>query len=166
MEFSEAKQQFISTWGELGCNWGICRTMGHIHALLLISPEALSAEEIMEDLQISRGNANMNLRGLMDWGLVYRSSKPGERKDFYKGEKDFWNVFRKTLKKRKEKELAPMLSMIKDISQTEADCPYSLEFKKVVNDLSMISSAADKSLDRLLNSESNLLLNAFVKVMR
>jgi len=166
MEFIEAKQQFISTWGELGCNWGICRTMGHIHALLLISPESLSAEEIMEDLQISRGNANMNLRALMDWGLVYRSSKPGERKDFYKGEKDFWNVFRKTLKKRKEKELAPMLDMIKSISAVKCQCAASTEFSKVVNDLSMISSAADKSLDKMLNSESNLLLNAFVRVMR
>lgn len=140
--------------------------MGHIHALLLISPDVLCAEDIMEDLQISRGNANMNLRALMDWGLVYRSSKPGERKDYYKGEKDFWTVFRKTLKKRKEKELAPMLSMIKEISKTEAACPNSLEFKKVVNNLSMISSAADKSLDKMLNSESNLFLNAFVKVMR
>jgi len=166
MEFKQAKQQFISTWGELGCNWGICRTMGHIHALLLISPEALSADEIMEELQISRGNSNMNLRGLMDWGLVYRQSKPGERKDFYTAEKDFWNVFRKTLRKRKEKELAPMLKMIKGISNVQSQCNHSSEFNKVVKDLSLISRAADNSLDKLLNSESNLLLNAFVKVMR
>ena len=166
MEFANAKQQFISTWGELGCNWGICRTMGHIHALLLISPNSLSAEEIMDDLRISRGNANMNLRALMDWGLVYRKSRPGERKDFYVAEKDFWNVFRKTLKKRKEKELAPMLDMIKHISKVQSSCEHSTEFKEVINELSTISSAADKSLDKLLNSESNLLLNAFVKVMR
>ncbi len=166
MEFSQAKQQFISTWGELGCNWGICRTMGHIHALLLISPDTLSAEEIMDDLQISRGNANMNLRALMDWGLVYRNSRPGERKDFYKAEKDFWNVFRKTLKKRKEKELTPMLEMIKDISSVQPHCENSTEFKKVVTNLSQISKAADNSLDKLLNSESNLLLNTFVRVMR
>ena len=166
MEYKEAKEQFISTWGELGCNWGICRTMGHIHALLLINPTSLSAEEIMSDLQISRGNANMNLRALIDWGLVYRKSKPGERKDFYTAEKDFWNVFRKTLKKRKEKELNPMLQLIKNLKPLQAVCEHSTEFKRVVNDLGMISSAADRSLDKLLNSESNLLLNAFVKVMR
>lgn len=167
MEFSEAKSQFISTWGELGCNWGICRTMGHIHALLLIHPEALSTEHIMEDLKISRGNANMNLRALIDWGLVYRRSKPGERKDFYTAEKDFWNVFRKTLRKRKSKELNPMLDMIKTISKVEeSSCPHTTEFKRVVNNLSMISSAADRSLDKVLNSESNLFLNAFVRVMR
>lgn len=166
MEYTEAKQHFISTWGELGCNWGICRTMGHIHALLLVSPEVMCAESIMEDLQISRGNANMNLRALMDWGLVYRRSKPGERKDFYEAEKDFWNVFRKTLKKRKEKELAPMLKMIKSISNVNPACAHSKEFTNVISELNAISNAADKSLDKMLNSESNLLLNAFVKVMR
>ncbi len=166
MEFSEAKDIFISTWGELGCNWGICRTMGHIHALLLIHPEPLSTEDLMEELKISRGNANMNVRALLDWELVYRRSKPGERKDYYTAEKDFWNVFKKTLKKRKQKELAPMLVMIKRISGVTEETPESMEFKKVIGNLSSISFAADKSLDKVLNSESNLFLNAFVKIMR
>ncbi len=166
MKYPEAKQQFISTWGELGINWGINRTMGHIHALLLISPDALNAEEIMEDLQISRGNANMNLRALMDWGLAYRSSKPGERKDFFSAEKNFWNVFRKTLEKRKIKELNPMLEMIHDISKLELTDKKSEEFKNIIHELDMISSAADKALDKLIQSESNFFLNTFVKVMR
>ncbi len=166
MKLHKAKEQFINTWGELGCNWGICRTMGHIHALLLISPGLMSAEEIMIDLKISRGNANMNLRALIDWGLVYRKSKPGERKDFYEAEKDFWNVFQKTLKKRKEKELSPMLSMLKDLQNVEPECEHSLEFKNVINNLNSISKAADNALEKMLNSKSNLLLNAFVKVMR
>ena len=166
MEYSEAKNKFISTWGELGCNWGICRTMGHIHALLLIHPHPMSTEDIMSDLQISRGNANMNLRALLDWGLVYRNSKPGERKDFYRAEKDFWNIFRKTLKKRKEKELNPMLEVIKEISSMESLCEHSSEFCKVIKDLNHISSAANNSLDKLLKSESNLFINSFVRVMR
>ena len=166
MKFEDAKRQFISTWGELGINWGINRAMGHIHALLLISPDPLSAEEIMEELQISRGNANMNLRALMDWGLAYRSSKPGVRKDFFTAEKDFWNVFRKTLEKRKTKELNPMLDMIQDISKVEVTDRFSEEFKNVIYELDMISSAADNALDKLIQSESNFFLNTFVKVMR
>lgn len=166
MEYEKAKDHFISTWGELGCNWGICRTMGHIHALLLIHPEPLSTEDIMDELKISRGNANMNVRALLDWELVYRRSKPGERKDYYTAEKDFWTVFRKTLKKRKQKELTPMLTMIKYISGVEVEGPESKEFKRVINNLGKISSAADKSLDKVLNSESNIFLNAFVRVMR
>ena len=166
MKFEDAKSQFISTWGELGINWGINRAMGHIHALLLISPDPLSADEVMTELQISRGNANMNLRALMDWGLAYRSAKPGERKDFFTAEKNFWNVFRKTLEKRKTKELNPMLEMIRDISNVEVTDRYSEEFKNVIHELDMISSAADNALDKLIQSESNFFLNTFVKVMR
>lgn len=166
MEFCDAKQKFISTWGELGCNWGICRTMGHIHAVLLISPEPKSADDIMDELQISRGNANMNLRALLDWGLVYRNSQAGCRKDYFIAEKDLWTVFKKTISKRKQRELTPMLEMIKSVSAIEGTCSNSSEFKKVVNDLQMISGAAEKSLDTLLKSDSNLLLNALVKVLR
>lgn len=166
MEFSEAKKAFINTWGELGVNWGINRAMGHIHALLLISPKDLCADEIMDDLCISRGNVNMNLRALMDWQLVFRKSKPGERKDFFSAEKNFWNVFRKTLHKRKIKELNPMLDMIKVLSNVQPDCPDSEEFIRIIRDLDHISSAADKALDKLIHSESNFFLNSFVKIMR
>lgn len=76
------------------------------------------------------------------------------------------DCFQKTLKKRKQKELNPMLEMIKEISSVQATDPKSTEFNKFVKDLEIISSAADKSLDKLLKSESNFFLNAFVKVMR
>ena len=61
MDLNQGKEKFIQSWGTLGSNWGINRTMAQVHALLLISPEALTAEEIMEQLKISRGNANMNI---------------------------------------------------------------------------------------------------------
>ena len=165
-DFKEAKKYFIASWGELGMNWGINRTMGHIHALLLISPEALGADEIIEELKISRGNANMNLRALLDWGLIYRRSQAGERRDFFTAEKELWDVFKKTLKKRKTKELNPMLDMIKKLSDIPSDDAESKEFNKIVKNLDSISSAADKALDKIIQSESNLLLNTFVKVMR
>src|SRR5271163_2942662 len=90
MQLAEAKAKFIADWGRFGTNWGINRTMAQIHALLLVSPDALSAEEVMEQLSISRGNANMNLRELMDWGLVQKVIVPGERKEFFSAEKDIW----------------------------------------------------------------------------
>ena len=166
MEFSEAKKRFISSWGELGCTWGICKTMGQIHALLLISPEPMCSDQIKEELDISSGNTNMNLRALIDWGIIYRKSKPGDRKDYYIAEKDLWKVFKKTLLKRKQKELNPMIELTKALSDTNADCDRSREFVRVVQNIQMISTAADKSLDKLLSCESNLLLNTVVRVMR
>ncbi|WP_295651831.1 MarR family transcriptional regulator [uncultured Mucilaginibacter sp.] len=83
MELAEAKQKFIDSWGTLGQEWGINRTMAQVHALLLVTPEALSTEEVMETLGISRGNANMTLRELMGWGLVDKQLKKGERREYF-----------------------------------------------------------------------------------
>ena len=70
MELPEAKERFIQAWGGFGSQWGINRSMAQVHALLLVSPDPLSTEDVMEQLNISRGNANMNLRALIDWNLV------------------------------------------------------------------------------------------------
>ena len=66
MKVAEGKQKFIHTWGRLGANWGINRTMASVHALLLVSADAMNADEIMAELKISRGTAHMNLRELMN----------------------------------------------------------------------------------------------------
>jgi DNA-binding transcriptional regulator GbsR (MarR family) len=69
MKLTDAKAQFISSWGAFGTHWGINRTMAQIHALLLISPDPITQDDIMEQLSISRGNVNMNTRDLIGWGL-------------------------------------------------------------------------------------------------
>ena len=86
MQLDEAKEKFTQSWGTLGSSWGINRTMAQIHALLLVTNKPLCAEDIMASLQISRGNANMNLRALMDWGLVHKEFKTGERREFFTGD--------------------------------------------------------------------------------
>src|SRR6185295_6647027 len=102
MKLPEAKDKFIHAWGKLGSSWGINRTMAQVHALLLISPEPLSAEDIMKELAISRGNANMNLRELINWGLVEKEHVKGERREFFSAEKDIWKVAMQIAKERKK----------------------------------------------------------------
>ena len=101
--------------------------MAQIHAILFITGEALSADEIMERLQISRGNASMNLRDLMDWGIVRRFRRKGERKDTYVSDSDPWEMFDRVTRERKRRELEPSAAAIKEcvakhpsIDQTEA----------------------------------------------
>ena len=108
----------------------------------------------------------MNLRALIDWGLVYRRSVAGERKDYYEAEKDLWAIFRKVAQKRKEKELNPMLDMASRLSAVQPDSPEALEFHRIINNLEVVGKAAEKSLDKILQSESNILLNTIVKMMR
>src|SRR5690606_22661144 len=115
MKLDEAKSQFIQAWGTLGSKWGISRTMAQIHALMMVAPDPLTTEDIMEELNISRGNANMNLRDLMDWGLIEKMHKPGERKEYFKAEKDIWKITRQVARERKKRELEPILKVLDQI---------------------------------------------------
>ena len=104
----EALQQFVLLWGEMATYWGINRTMAQIHALLYAVERPLDTDEIMERLQISRGNANMNLRSLVDWNLVRKTHQLGSRKDFYLAEKDIWKITTTIIQERQRREIAPV----------------------------------------------------------
>jgi DNA-binding transcriptional regulator GbsR (MarR family) len=166
MDLQEGKDRFIQAWGALGTSWGINRTMAQIHALLLIAPHALCADDIMEELKISRGNANMNLRALMDWGLVYKELKPGERKEFFVAEKDMWEVVKKIIIQRKKKELEPMLKVLDEIANVEGEDAVIKEFSQVVHDIRLFSSKADATLDTLIKADSNWFVGTFMKMIR
>lgn len=166
MEFSESKEKFISEWGKLCMNWGVKRAMGQIHGALLISERSLNAEELMQVLQMSRGNVNMNLRELIDWGLVHKVLITGQRKEFFEAEKDFWKVFKLIVMRRKKKELDPMLQLLELSSCVEAKCPESDEFCKVIKELKHFSDKAEKVLDIFVTNDNTLLSSSLMKMMR
>ena len=166
MKLKEGKEKFIQSWGALGSSWGINRTMAQIHALLLISPEALSAEEIMEELQISRGNANMNIRALIDWGLVFKELKPGERKEFFVAEKDMWEVVKNIIIQRKKRELEPMLRVLDEISSVDPESEEAEEFVEIIREIKLFSNKADSTLDTLVKSDSNWFVGTFMKMIK
>ena len=166
MTLKEGKERFIQSWGALGSSWGINRTMAQIHALLLIAPEALSAEEIMEELQISRGNANMNIRALIDWRLVFKELKPGERKEFFVAEKDMWEVVKNIIIQRKKRELEPMLRVLDEISSVDPESEEAREFIEVIREIKLFSNKADSTLDTLVKSDSNWFVGTFMKMIK
>lgn len=166
MHLDEGKRAFIEAWGQLGINWGTNKTMGQVHALLLVAPDVLCADEIMNQLKISRGNVNTNTRTLIDWGLVHKKFKPGERKEFFIAEKDVMTIFKAVLAQRKKKELDPMLKVLDHIKSVEGECSESNEFCKVVSDLHKISHQADKALVNLMNTESKWIFGTMLRFMQ
>jgi len=112
-KLDQAKTLFIRRWGEMGPYWGINRTMAEIHALLYLSTRPLCTDDVMEQLQVSRGNASMNLRALMDWGLIRRVHLVGDRKEYFVGETDVWTMFRTIAHQRKRREVEPVLEAIR-----------------------------------------------------
>ena len=127
-----AQDQFILEWGRMSSSWGINRTMAQIHALLFTSQEPMTVDEIMERLLISRGNASMSLRDLMDWGIVRRFRRPGERRDTYTSDPNAWQMFGRVIRERKRRELDPTARAIRDcIAMVPAEeDPSSMEFRK------------------------------------
>lgn len=166
MELKEAKDHFIQTWGTLGTNWGINRTMAQIHALLLVSNEALSTEDVMGKLNISRGNSNMNLRELITWGLVRKEIKPGERKEYFVAEKDMWEVSKCIIRERKKRELDQIKRTIDHLASVEGDKKDEeyQEFVSLIDDMKNLTTSAYKVLNRLSMAEKNWLLKKFLKM--
>jgi DNA-binding transcriptional regulator GbsR (MarR family) len=111
----EAQDQFVTVWGQMGSSWGISRTMAEVHALLYITGDTLCTDDVMERLEISRGNASMSLRSLQDWGIVERVHKRGDRKEYYTAEQDVWALFRAIVRERMKREADPLLASLYEI---------------------------------------------------
>ena len=168
MKLHEAKAQFISAWGGFGSNWGINRTMAQIHALLLVSPQPVSADEVMKELNISRGNANMNLRELINWGLVDRVMIVGERREFFTAEKDIWIVARTIVKERKRRELEPMLKVLDTLSnvEDEKDSTEAAAFKATIEGIKKFSQHTNTSLDTLIKADENWFFGTLLSLFK
>lgn len=120
----EAQDGFISAFGQMGSAWGISRTMAEVQALLYITGEPLCTDDIMERLRISRGNASMSLRALLDWGVISRAHKRGDRKEYFQADQDVWDMFRAILRERMKREVDPLLASLHEIrDKTHTDLP-------------------------------------------
>lgn len=117
----EAQDRFIAVWGQMAGAWGISRTMAEVHALLYITGSALNTDEIMERLEISRGNASMSLRALLDWGIAQRAHRKGDRKEYFTSEQDVWALFRAIVRERIKREVDPLLASLHEIRDMTPD---------------------------------------------
>ena len=107
------EDQFVSLWNNMATLWGISPTMARIHGLLYITGAALSMDDIMARLGISRGNVSMNLSKLVEWGLVRRVHKRGDRKEYYESLSDVWEMFTLVGNQRKRREIDPILHTLR-----------------------------------------------------
>ena len=163
MELQEAQEKFISTWGAFGTQWGINRSMAQIHALLLISEEALSAEDIMKKLNVSRGNVNMNVRDLLSWGIVHKVLKFGERKEFFTAEKDIYKTAIQIMKERRKRELGPVLELLEGLRSSDINEQGGDYFNKVVGEIHTFGESTNKMLDKMIKADEHWFTGSLMK---
>lgn len=158
------EDQFVELWNNMASLWGISPTMARIHGLLYITGKAMSMDDIMERLGISRGNVSMNLSKLLEWGLVRRVHKRGDRKEYYESLSDVWEMFTLVINQRKRREIDPILNTLRrckeELSPDElgalADDPEAQERSRRINDLLKFLSMVEGLAQRFFESHRGL----------
>jgi DNA-binding transcriptional regulator GbsR (MarR family) len=106
----DVRATFIEGMGGIGDFWGIGRAMGQLWAVLYLNPEPMTMDELVEAVGITKGHASTNLRALLRLGLVTRSVRPGDRKDYYSPQADLWAFARSVLRERQKQEFDQALA--------------------------------------------------------
>lgn len=150
-QLKETRDEFVAQWGVMGTQWGINRTMAQIHALLMTSVDPMSTDEVMEELNISRGNAHTNLKELVNWGLLRIVTKKGDRKEYFEAEKDVWEMFRRIVRERKRREIEPALDVLRQCKEKSAALKgreakaFHDQMKELEEFVSFASNVGDKA---------------------
>jgi DNA-binding transcriptional regulator GbsR (MarR family) len=160
----EVEEEFVGLWRTMSSLWGISPTMAEIHGLLYITGAALSMDDIMARLRISRGNVSMNLSKLVEWGLVRRVHKRGDRRDYYESLGDVWEIFTLVAAQRKRREIDPILSTLRRCREelspeslgADADDPAARERLRRVDDLYSFLGLMDSLAQRFFESHRGL----------
>lgn len=169
MKYTEARQQLIRTWGQLSTHWGISRTMGQIHALLMVSPDPMTSDQIIEELKISRGNVSMSLRSLVEWGIVHKTFIPGERKEYFASEKDVWKMALQIARERKRRELDPVIQSMQHLQTINPDSASAREvdeLNKMTTQILDVAMQVDKMLDIGIRSGGQTFVRKLISVLR
>src|ERR1700682_2313551 len=160
----EVEDRFVDLWDNMSFLWGISPTMARIHGLLYITGSALSMDDIMLRLEISRGNVSMNLSKLVEWGLVRRVHQRGDRRDYYESLSDVWEMFTLVAAQRKRREIDPILNTLRDCREplspeslgAAAENDEATDRRRRVSDLLAFLTLVDGLAQRFFESHRGL----------
>ena len=167
MKIEEGRNRFIEAWGSLGSSWGISRSMAQIHALLLSTSGGLSTDEIMEQIQISRGNVNTNVRELINWRLVKKEIVLGERKEFFVADHDVYSIAQHIMEERKRREIEPVRRLLNELKSADMEGkPEEVKhFQQLLSDLSDFVSQMENLMNLATKINSNTYLKKMIKAI-
>jgi DNA-binding transcriptional regulator GbsR (MarR family) len=118
VSLSAIKDDFTQGLSQISRFWGFPKGMGAIFAVLYLSPTPLSLDEIVQETGLTKGAVSTEIRALARMGLVHRSSKLGDRKDYYEAESDFYMAIRSILKERQNSEFDRAVRSVRETLET------------------------------------------------
>lgn len=115
MHLTPSMQTFILHWGDMGSKWGLNRSVAQIHALLHLSPNPLTADEISTTLNLARSNISTGLKELAAWQIVQPSRQLGDRREYYTAVGDIYDLIDTVIAARRDREFLPTMAALRDI---------------------------------------------------
>jgi HTH-type transcriptional regulator, glycine betaine synthesis regulator len=155
---TQLKQDFTEGLSQISRFWGFPKGMGAIFAVLYLSPAPLSLDEITAQTGLTKGAISTEVRALARLGLVHRSSKLADRKDYYEAEVDFYQSIRSILKERQNAEFDRAVSSVKEtlnkleagqVSGDEAELQFILERVRALKEFFDALDSLTKAVSKL-----------------
>jgi DNA-binding transcriptional regulator GbsR (MarR family) len=154
-----AIERFVVHWGEMGTVWGVNRSVAQIHALLYLSDEPLTADDIAAQLAMARSNVSVSLRELLGWSLIRRVQAMGDRRDYYEAEADMFEMVRRIAQGRKAREIDPALAVLRAcVSEAKADQRVSAAARKRLAAMLEFTETVDRSFGEIIRLPASTLM--------
>ena len=138
----EAELLAADAIGDVIEHWGFRKSLGRVWTVLYLGTEPLSALTLAERLQMSAGAVSMALTELQRWGVVRRVWRPGERKEFFEAETDFWKMISKVVNERERFLAASVKDRLERAANLLEQAPASLEVKSALERVKRLLSFA------------------------
>ncbi|MES2695435.1 MAG: MarR family transcriptional regulator [Verrucomicrobiota bacterium] len=150
MKLTPVMERFVLHWGEMGGRWGINRSVAQVHALLMLSPKPLPADEIGETLNVARSNVSTSIKELQGWGIVRVVHVFGDRREHFETLRDVWEMFILIMRERKKRELDPTVAALRDCTTDakagKADSEYTIaRLQELTSFLELAGSWAERT---------------------
>jgi DNA-binding MarR family transcriptional regulator len=166
-----AHARFIELWGRMAASWGVPRSMAEVHALLFVDGGMLNTDQLMAKLGISRGNASMTTRTLVEWGIVTRVHNREDRRDYFRAEQDVWTLFATVIRVRKRREIDPLMGLVDECRALASGagpgcgCPATAaraaELERKLRDIASFIRTFDMLAEHYLSSGGDGIAGAF-----
>ncbi|ODP31664.1 GbsR/MarR family transcriptional regulator [Pandoraea sp. ISTKB] len=134
MELTPITERFVLHWGEMGSRWGVNRTVAQIHALLYLAGRPVPADEITDTLQVARSNVSTSIKELQSWRLVRTVHVMGDRREHFETSTDIWELFKLIVEGRRQREIDPTLTMLRDTLMSPEMSSESKETERRMRD--------------------------------
>ncbi len=109
---TSAREQFIQGVSRISNFWGFPKAMGAIYGAIYLSPAALSLDDLVEQVGVTKGAVSSHVRQLERLGMIHRHIVIGDRKDYYSAETDFWKIIKGILREREKSEFDTALRSV------------------------------------------------------